>query len=448
MNERFRTAREEVGSPTDPGVPLSRRELAELVRGWILENRGRQTAIDEVHIGKIERGEIRWPAADYRAALRAILGMRKDGDLGFSPRHGKRAARPIGQDPAQGATRILSPEVVGLDGLEAIELVRRAEATDVGPRTLAAIGEAVDGLCRAYTHMAPAETLSSMVGLQGVLGRLLDGRATLAQRRELMNAAGWLCLLAATADVDLAYERAAAANFAAAETMAAETGDPALAGAILETRAWNALSRDDLGTALQLCHAGLAVAPRTSPSYVQLCTQLARVAAKLGDARTVRDQVEECLSAVDRLPAADEAEHHFVCDRGRVAMHSAAALVWLGSETSMAEEYARQAVEQYESAASPSVHHLATARMNLALHLAQQDQPAEAAFLGGLAFQPSWRLCQTDLFLAGDLHRVLTGRYGNATPVREFHENYVAMCSTVLAATDPGSPLSGLPTNT
>lgn len=89
-----------------------------------------------------------------------------------------------------------------LTGIEAIELVRRVEASDAGAGTIEATGRGVDQMARAYTHTAPAELLVGLTAYQGYVARLLDGRATLGQRRRLMSHAGWLSLLTATADLD------------------------------------------------------------------------------------------------------------------------------------------------------------------------------------------------------------------------------------------------------
>ncbi|HET6920413.1 MAG TPA: hypothetical protein VFI46_13235, partial [Jiangellaceae bacterium] len=205
-----------------------------------------------------------------------------------------------------------------LDGIEAIELVRRVEATDAGPRTLAAIAHGVDRLCSSYTHIAPADLLTPLRAHQGYVSRLLDGRATLTQRKELMRHAGWLSLLVATACIDLGYDRAAATNFRAARSLADETGDHSLAGWVLETQAWQALSNRHPSRAADLCRAGLdTTAPGTS-AHVQLCTQLARVSARLGDTNATHRLVDECTAMADRMSTPEQAEHHFVCDPRRV----------------------------------------------------------------------------------------------------------------------------------
>jgi hypothetical protein len=260
------------------------------------------------------------------------------------------------------------------------------------------------------------------------VSRLLDGRATLTQRKELMRHAGWLSLLVATACIDLGYDRAAATNFGAARGLADETGDHSLAGWVLETQAWQALSNGHPSRAADLCRAGLdTTAPGTS-AHVQLCTQLARVSARLGDTNATHRLVDDCTAMADRMSTPEQAEHHFVCDPRRVVAFCAAALVWLGDGDGIADEYARQAVAQYETHHDDQrwVHRLSVARLNLALLLARNCQPTEAAHLGSRALEASWRLCNTDLFLAADLDHVLTSRYRGDGDVTTFHDHYMA----------------------
>jgi transcriptional regulator with XRE-family HTH domain len=86
-NTLLRTARERLGSPSAPGEPLTRQELAELLNAAVYRETGRITAIDANHVGKWERGVISWPSAHYRAALRAVLGVASDRELGFRRQH-------------------------------------------------------------------------------------------------------------------------------------------------------------------------------------------------------------------------------------------------------------------------------------------------------------------------------------------------------------------------
>lgn len=339
----------------------------------------------------------------------------------------------VPQVPPLGAAEGWAEATSDANGLEAIELLRRVEASDTGPATLATIGSGIDQLCRTYTSIAPSTLVASLRTFQGYLSRLLDGRATLAHRRELMRHAGWLSLLTATADIDLGYERAAAANFHLSHRLAAETGDLSLAAWVFETQAWHSLSSGDASRAAELCRAGLDHAPPGTSAYVQLYTQSARVAARLGDARSTYRLVDECIAVVDKLLPSEQAEHHFVCDARRAISFCAAALVWLGDDDPRAEEYARRAVAQYQADPERWVHRLATARLNLALMLARRSEPAEAAYLGGLALDAAWRLCRTDLFLLADLDRVVAGRYTGNAEVAAFHDRYLSVRHSVRA---------------
>ncbi|SDP87383.1 hypothetical protein SAMN04487905_11196 [Actinopolyspora xinjiangensis] len=65
-NEALRAARQRLGSPSSPGQPMTRQELAEAVNVQTYRLTEKITEVDANHIGKWERGDIRWPAAHYR----------------------------------------------------------------------------------------------------------------------------------------------------------------------------------------------------------------------------------------------------------------------------------------------------------------------------------------------------------------------------------------------
>jgi hypothetical protein len=82
-NDLLRRARLRTSSRRDPGEYLSRQELAELVAAHVWQHHGEHAGLDDKYIGKLERGEIRWPGRRYREALRAILGANTDRELGL-----------------------------------------------------------------------------------------------------------------------------------------------------------------------------------------------------------------------------------------------------------------------------------------------------------------------------------------------------------------------------
>lgn len=76
-NDLLRRARLGLSSPSGSGRPMSRRELADIVSRFL------SSPVDDKYIGKLERGEYRWPNEEHRLAIRRALGAGEDADLGF-----------------------------------------------------------------------------------------------------------------------------------------------------------------------------------------------------------------------------------------------------------------------------------------------------------------------------------------------------------------------------
>jgi tetratricopeptide (TPR) repeat protein len=84
-NRALRAARERMPSRNTPGEYTTRAELAEAVNQYLWETTGRRFDLDDHLIGKWERGVVRYPIREYRAALRAVLAADTDAELGFYP---------------------------------------------------------------------------------------------------------------------------------------------------------------------------------------------------------------------------------------------------------------------------------------------------------------------------------------------------------------------------
>lgn len=82
-NELLTAARARTESPGAPGQSMTRQELAEAVNDHVFRATGTLGAVDARHVGRWERGDTRWPATRYRAALRAVLNVATDAELGF-----------------------------------------------------------------------------------------------------------------------------------------------------------------------------------------------------------------------------------------------------------------------------------------------------------------------------------------------------------------------------
>jgi hypothetical protein len=136
----------------------------------------------------------------------------------------------------------------------------------------------------------------------------------------------------------------------------------------------------------------------------------------------------ECAGFVAaRLPEPAQPEHHFMFDPQKLTSYTAATLTWLG-DAARAEEYAREVLRNYSETDKPR--RVATARIDLALAVARQDRPEEAYHLATLALA-SGRLVCSNIWRVAELDQILAQRYGDLTEVREFHEHYGAVRSSL-----------------
>ena len=90
--------------------------------------------------------------------------------------------------------------------IESVELLRRTEASDLGPGTLDQLEELVERLDVEYFAVPPAEFREKVLYWRRFVTRLLEGRLTLRERRHLYTVAGWLSGLLAEASLALGDE--------------------------------------------------------------------------------------------------------------------------------------------------------------------------------------------------------------------------------------------------
>lgn len=275
-----------------------------------------------------------------------------------------------------------SPErYAGDDGDEiaALELARRAQVSDVGDGTCERLELVVDDLAVAYPQTAPGVLLPRVRTHLGYATRLLDGRATLAQRRRLLVCGGWLSLLAATCLIDLHQDPAAVAYLRTAAQLAAETGHAEITGWVLETRAWMALTAGDNRAAVMLAQAAQQAAPADGSAYIQATGQEGRAWARLGDARQTRDALARVERLASPLRDPDRPEHHYRYDPAKAEAYTATTLSWAGDPA--AEQAARDVLARLENPASgsPRLRRASSARLDLALTLTGRGKHDEAA---------------------------------------------------------------------
>ncbi|GIJ13284.1 multiprotein-bridging factor 1 family protein [Micromonospora andamanensis] len=198
-------ARQRLASPQRPGQHLSRAELANAIN--VALDRlypGRSLTahyVDQRWVGKLERGEHRWPSHERRAAIRQVLGAAADADLGlYSPRRTEGGAIPARQhmtdawfgklpgdlaqlpgpwtsgSELQAPARIEWPHVEALQ--RSIALFEEWDHQHGGGLARAAMAGQLEWACRVARQASTTETVR---------------RTWLSTAARLADLAGWAC---------------------------------------------------------------------------------------------------------------------------------------------------------------------------------------------------------------------------------------------------------------
>ena len=244
---------------------------------------GRRTGYHGSYIGAVERSAVR-PSREL--VERCDEALQADGVLlmlwplvdpeGTLPATG-------GDEPAlEAAAPAARP---GPDGavVDAVEVARRAEASELGPGTLAGVERTVARLRDAAAGTPPGELIPAVLAQLGYVGRLLERRPALAQHRRLLVAAGWLSVLVAQLSFEAGDREAAEASRDAAFRLARQAGHAELAAWSVEVLALWALADGRFTDALELAQSGQDLAPPASAAAVQLALDEAQAWASLGD---------------------------------------------------------------------------------------------------------------------------------------------------------------------
>lgn len=265
------------------------------------------------------------------------------------------------------------------DEISALELARRASASDVGDDIAERLELIADDLAIAYPGTAPEDLLARVRTHLGYACLLIDRRTTLAQHRRLLVTSAWLSLLAATCLIDLGRHQAADAHLRTAAQLARETGYAEIAAWCQETRAWQVLTAGDYRRAVSIAQMAQQIAPRDGSAYIQANAQEGRAWARLGEAAESRKVLARVEKLVSPLAIPDRPEHHYRYDPAKSDAYIATTLSWLGDPA--AEPYARQVLARLESTVEgpPRPRRAASARLDLSLALLAAGKPDEAA---------------------------------------------------------------------
>lgn len=264
------------------------------------------------------------------------MAKRIDDALGAGGRLAALGSQP-GQPTLSGGAALPAAEH------ELLDLAARADATDLAPGTLDLLDVVVERLCRDYPTVAP-EMLSQRgkEHLNYVL-RLLEGRTTLTEHRELLVRAGWLAVLLACTLFDAGDKLGAEIVRQTARRLAEQAGHGEVLAWSWEIAAWFALVERRFDEVVAYSEAGLRHAG-TTDAAVQLTLQAGRGYARMGDRRAA-DALKAGRRILDQLPRPDHPDHHFVFDHDKYEFYCSTIYTMLGQDDA-AQEHANEVIAQ------------------------------------------------------------------------------------------------------
>jgi tetratricopeptide (TPR) repeat protein len=322
-NELLTAARARIESPGTPGHPMTRQELAEAVNDHVFRATGTSGAVDARHVGRWERGVTRWPAARYRAALRAVLNVSTDAELGFQ-RHSRATVEDVDRKTFLKTTL----------GVGAGALLAPSDAN---------LTEILSGPTAHYRQMesaVPSDRLSPAVDahLNLAVGIVRDRLRTSDGYRMLSEVAGLAAWLAA----DRGDNAAARRRYAEAIGYAKRSHHPLLAAYMTASLGHFAVETGDGTQGLTLLQRASQQLDAQAPAAARawLASLLAVAYASTGD----REKTLAELRRADELVARQNDEPHwpwvFPFSAAKAARYRASAFGRLGDLRAARTAYA------------------------------------------------------------------------------------------------------------
>lgn len=319
-NELLNSARKRSTSRRLPGAHMSRQELAEAANAWLAEHSDRPGAMDAHYVAKLERGVVRWPNHDYRAALRATLKAATDSELGFATVDRKTFLKTAlgtsagawiahhfpGHDASDLATAIAGPT----------SHYRRMESA---VRT-----DQLSPAVEAHLRLASS-----------IVSDALPTSAGFAALSETDGLAGWLA-------ADRGDTGAARRHYAAAVAHAERTHNPLLVSYMLASLGQFATDSGDPRQGLTLLQRARAGLPDTAPDSARAWLAALHAVAYASTGEHPATLTE--LRTADTLSGRNGGEPSwpwvFVFDSAKAARYQASALAELGDLAAAQDAYA------------------------------------------------------------------------------------------------------------
>jgi tetratricopeptide (TPR) repeat protein len=429
--------RAEVWQRPDVCAALDRRDIGLLFRllrrycGASQHRIGTAVELDQGTVCKIMNGERAVTSIEVLERIADGLGMPDAARmrLGLAPKEDpmkRRTALGLGVVAALDPTMITN--VLRESAAEAVESTRERGTSAVGASTLDHLSTVVAGLDRSYAWQPAADLFPLARTYRQYVERLIDGKHTLAEARELYVQGAYLSHILSDLAYDLGSMVAAKAYALDAYQLADQAGHDELCAWAADSLAvamhWSDRPEEVTSAALQ----GLRRVPRRHPLAARLHARAAEGHAHRGNHAACVESLARARKACDRLPA--EMSSRFGTHTAEqvsytIAQYAAFCHVALG-DWNEAERHARAALGVRRW--SPG--HEAGAHLDLGTALAHLGSPDEAAEHGKQAFALDQ---DVHLFRVRRLDTALMSRYPKEPAALDFHEHYQSLASQALS---------------
>jgi tetratricopeptide (TPR) repeat protein len=409
INEQLRARREATPSALAPGQPLSRQELADRVNDLVSGRTGRPGALDANYIGKLERGVIARPRADYRWALREVLSARTDRELGLDRLTGTDLGSSTGVSVRSEVGSAVRSDLrsalddggddspaprLPFDSLFAIaRRVHRLTTSNVSTAGLDRIGAVLDTAVEQYESVGPARLLTEVLPQRRWLDELLTSTQPPRDRLALYRVAARMSGLLAAMALDLGSTSTARGYAAESFALADLVGGPDLKAWARATQSLIEYYAGHFEEAVDLAQDGLRISPRGPQSIRLAINGAARALGRLGRVGEMEAAIDRAFTLLADLPDDGRVSTSLgsgpYC-RARVTGNAATGYLWAG-DPGRAAGLVTQTLSTWDAAglAGPR----ALSRLDLATALLRGPRPeveeASAIVVQALSISPS-----------------------------------------------------------
>ena len=309
--------------------------------------------------------------------------------------------------------------------VEAMEFTRRAEASQLGPRTLEHLDSVVSDMAAVFSHTPPGELFPKARWYRRQVEDLIAGRHTLREGRELYRHAGSLSVMLAWLSIDLGDPVTAEAHCLDAWEHGWQAEDHEICAWAMDAKNTIATYSNQPTAARDAAECGLKHAPLGSAAAVVVGVKLARAYARLGQVDQFQDVLEDAQMRFDQL--AHPSSGVFSANSGLLAGYAATSYIWLG-QPHRAIPYAKETISFCRdlglSEREPTKE--ALARLDLARAHVDLGQPDDAAEHIEQALS-SERITGTGLRRLGDLIVCMRHKYPQLGTTKELVDRHSGM---------------------